>query len=609
LSDLHASGPAKPKLFSNPELYVPLFWVAVCLYLIAQATSAYGLLEGTFYVSGDNTMRLLSVRDLLNGQSWFDMTQHRVLPPEGLSLHWSRLVDAPIAGLELLFRQVLSPDRAELVTACVWPAILFVLFLALTGHVARARFGNSAAVFSLLAAAAVPSVSNLFFRAGEVDHHNVQMLMMLIVTAGLLLQGRPVAMGLAAGVAAAFSFAVGLEMILFIAAAGLILTAQFVLNAAEADRKLPAFGLGLGLAAPVFFAVQTNPALWLAPKCDALSPTFLAVSTVAGLFSLSLGFGGRRLGRSGRIGMALGLGAVALAALAPVLAPCRAGPYADLPAKVQALMNENIGEMQSVMTIFVTSPVTAIVFLLPIYVTLFCLIGLILSRNSNDAEKAQVRDLAVLLAFVTLGAVFAAVQIRTAIMGVAVLPLALGGIVDRLANRPWQRFNLLRGVVLILTLLTTFVPQFVAIPIISAQAARPAPIQNAAAGTKDSSCLPREQIQTLSQISPSIIATPLNLGSNVLYFTNHSVTSAAYHRSARAMYNGFGPFIGDETAMRDMIEQSSAAYVVVCKGETYGSPDSIGSRLARGDAPVWMVPVNLGQNVLLLAYDVRQIHP
>jgi hypothetical protein len=41
----------------------------------------------------------LSVRDWLKGQGWFDMSNGRVLPPEGVSLHWSRYVDLGIAGV------------------------------------------------------------------------------------------------------------------------------------------------------------------------------------------------------------------------------------------------------------------------------------------------------------------------------------------------------------------------------------------------------------------------------------------------------------------------------------------------------------------------------
>ncbi|HQY44971.1 MAG TPA: hypothetical protein PK450_12425, partial [Paracoccaceae bacterium] len=42
---------------------------------------------------GDDLTRLQEVRDWLGGQSWFDTRQYRILPPEGISIHWSRYVD------------------------------------------------------------------------------------------------------------------------------------------------------------------------------------------------------------------------------------------------------------------------------------------------------------------------------------------------------------------------------------------------------------------------------------------------------------------------------------------------------------------------------------
>ena len=44
----------------------------------------------------DDQMRLLQVRDWLAGQSWFDLTQHRLNDPAGVPMHWSRVVDLPI---------------------------------------------------------------------------------------------------------------------------------------------------------------------------------------------------------------------------------------------------------------------------------------------------------------------------------------------------------------------------------------------------------------------------------------------------------------------------------------------------------------------------------
>src|SRR5688500_6254016 len=49
----------------------------------------------------DSLLRLVEVRDLIGGQAWFDLTQNRLGPDGGVTMHWSRLVDAPIAAVML----------------------------------------------------------------------------------------------------------------------------------------------------------------------------------------------------------------------------------------------------------------------------------------------------------------------------------------------------------------------------------------------------------------------------------------------------------------------------------------------------------------------------
>ena len=53
--------------------------------------------------SGDNDslLRLVQIRDLIGGQGWFDLHQYRMGPDGGFVMHWSRLVDAPIAAIML----------------------------------------------------------------------------------------------------------------------------------------------------------------------------------------------------------------------------------------------------------------------------------------------------------------------------------------------------------------------------------------------------------------------------------------------------------------------------------------------------------------------------
>jgi hypothetical protein len=83
----------------------------VLLVIIWAATVATYLFAGwraEESLSTDDAMRLVQVRDLLAGQNWFDPVQHRLAPPDGVIMHWSRLIDLPIA---ILIRAGTAPAR------------------------------------------------------------------------------------------------------------------------------------------------------------------------------------------------------------------------------------------------------------------------------------------------------------------------------------------------------------------------------------------------------------------------------------------------------------------------------------------------------------------
>ena len=76
----------------------------------------------------DDFMRLVQVKDLLAGQAWNDLAQHR-LGPAGTEMHWSRLPDVPIALVSLALSPLLGPDDALAAAALVLPPIYALLFL------------------------------------------------------------------------------------------------------------------------------------------------------------------------------------------------------------------------------------------------------------------------------------------------------------------------------------------------------------------------------------------------------------------------------------------------------------------------------------------------
>jgi hypothetical protein len=79
---------------------VLLFWLGTAIYLIWNAwgfPNAHGI-QGFGLGDTDDNLRMMQVRAwLLGGQDWYDLRQYRLNPPDGLNVHWSRLVDLPIA--------------------------------------------------------------------------------------------------------------------------------------------------------------------------------------------------------------------------------------------------------------------------------------------------------------------------------------------------------------------------------------------------------------------------------------------------------------------------------------------------------------------------------
>jgi hypothetical protein len=110
----------KGQLDVNPNVLMPVLWLAATI-AIAGPSITVGIFNA---MSTDDAMRLVQVRDLISGQDWFDLFQHRLDPP-GTSMHWSRVVDMPLAALILLLRPLIGTHGAETVTLFLWPLVLF----------------------------------------------------------------------------------------------------------------------------------------------------------------------------------------------------------------------------------------------------------------------------------------------------------------------------------------------------------------------------------------------------------------------------------------------------------------------------------------------------
>ena len=94
--------PQFARLFDREWIRLTLAaWLAIMAWYLVQRWPAIQWLS---LGDTDDNMRLMQVRAWLAGQGWFDLRNYRLNPPGGFDIHWSRLVDLPIAALILLFR-------------------------------------------------------------------------------------------------------------------------------------------------------------------------------------------------------------------------------------------------------------------------------------------------------------------------------------------------------------------------------------------------------------------------------------------------------------------------------------------------------------------------
>ena len=91
-----------------------LFWLLVAGYMLLDR---WGAIRGFALGDTDDNMRMMQVRALLAGQGWYDLRQYRLNPPFGADIHWSRLVDLPIAAHQAAAgaaaRRPLRPRRSR----------------------------------------------------------------------------------------------------------------------------------------------------------------------------------------------------------------------------------------------------------------------------------------------------------------------------------------------------------------------------------------------------------------------------------------------------------------------------------------------------------------
>lgn len=577
------------------------------LVLVAWATAAASLLLGGQALfqsmSMDDYMRLVQVQDWLDGQGWFDLAQYRLDPPAGVVMHWSRVVDMPIAGVVLALAPLTGRAAAELHAAALWPLLMLLPTLAFAGLIARRLAGETAALAAVvLVAVSAPSI--VHFRPGGLDHHGAQLLLVLIATWGATSSSdarRSPALG---GLAAAASLGIGLEMIPALVALLAAIGLRWAVEGERAARATSAFGLGFGAGTAALFVATVPFSAWTSPACDALSLVWVAAAALAGgALALLTAMSARLEGVVMRI--SAGVVAGGSAALIFILAfpACLGDPYAGIDPRMAALWLDHVSEAQSVFTVARLSPAE----LLPIYAPPLAALLLGVAAMLSAAPAERTLYFAPLLALLALIGVAlwqmrgaaSANLLAQAIIAVGVVRLLGLGESRRSRVRFFATLLALSGPALVLA------GQGIGAALAATDPGRPHLYEG---GIAD--CRRPADMAPLARLRPGRVLSLIDLGPTMLYATRHAVFAAPYHRNHDGNRAAFDALLGDDIAARRAIAEKGVDYVAICPGAPEhiiferAAPDGLSARLGRDEIPDYLEAVPAEPGAYLRVFRV-----
>jgi len=110
-------------------------------------------------------------------------------------------------------------------------------------------------------------------------------------------------------------------------------------------------------------------------------------------------------------------------------------------------------------------------------------------------------------------------------------------------------------------------------------------------------CRKPAAIQALGALPRSLIMAPIDMGSDILADTNHSVLAAPYHRNNHGNGALVRAMLANPGEARRIVEESGANYLIFCAAlpefrlYAQGNADGLAAALRRGDPPGWLAPV------------------
>lgn len=562
---------------------VLLCWLGFCAWMIFDRWSQirwFGLGDT------DDNMRIMQVRAWLHGQGWYDLRNYRMNPPFGANIHWSRLVDLPIAGLILGLRPFLGGAGAERWAAAIAPMLPYLLLLFSIALIARRLLGPSAYLLAFCALFFAGS-NNGMFTPERIDHHGWQ-LALLALSISAIADPRRLRGGLVLGISTALSLAIGLEMLIYLALAGVAMVLFWVEAVEERDR-LGAYALSLGGATAFCFLIFASNDNWNA-VCDALSPVWLSDALVGSAAMFALAWLSPASWKS-RLTLALGAGLI-VAAFHALTWPHCLQRLEGVSPEVEQLWLSHVKEARPfyrhgwrIATLIITLPITGVVGW-----------SLLAASKWNDPElRRRVIGAAVSCIAATLLLFW---QTRTG--PAAQMTAVVGGaaLIFILLPRAWNSrssglrvfgafFVFILGVGAVVPLVLDFIPE-------------PKPTKrDAEIGSANYLCGTLWGLRPVALQPRGRVMTFVDLGPRLITVTPHDSVTGPYHRNGQQIADVMNFWRGSADNAHALAMKYRSNYVLSCPNSststifTAEAPKGFYVQLQRGQVPNWLTTIQL----------------
>ncbi len=579
------------------KLIVIMFWLGFAIFALFDR---YAAIRGFALGDTDDNLRMAQVRALLGGQNWFDLVQHRLDRAHGgANIHWSRLVDLPVAGLILAFRGFMSGADAERWAVAIAPLLAFLPMLFALALTTR-RLVDPGAVPLVLATMIFAVSTTGMVQPLRIDHHGWQLAFLALALAGLADPDRRRG-GITTGLASALSLAIGLEMLIYIALMGATHVLFWVVDRDERAR-LGAYAVSLSGGTVVAFLAFASTANRLA-VCDALSPVWLGDALVGG--ALMLGLAMLRVERwTIRLALAAAAG-VAVLAFHALASPQCLTRLEGVSPEAYRLWLSHVREARPVYRH--GAETVALMLSLPVA----GLIGyaLLAWRGRGDPDLLR-RVIAVAVpALTALALLFW--QTRT---GPAAQMLAIPGAVAIAFILAPLAFNSNNALIRVPgTVLAVLVGLGAIVPLVIGQLPdKPSKPAQKRVAVANRSCPSLRALAPIARQPKGVVFTFVDLGPRMISVTKHDAIAGPYHRNDRAIADVMNAFRGDEAQARRIIASYRSDYLLVCPDMSTATifqsetPKGFYMQLVKGKVPAWLIPIDLGPKSPFLMWKIAR---